>query len=128
MAEQIVTAQFGIVCDQVRREDNGKLLIIGVYSHNITVASFPSHLALAAVIGTLTKTSVEEYSTEVRAAFGGVEIYSGKGSIGIKEPGQDILVVPNLIVSAPNEGNLEIKIKFGSGRWKVVTTIPIRKS
>jgi hypothetical protein len=36
-----------LVCDDVRREDNGKDIIIGVYSDTIVVASFPAPLQLA---------------------------------------------------------------------------------
>ena len=33
--------QFSILCDQVRREDNGKWILLGVFE-NISVAHFPS--------------------------------------------------------------------------------------
>lgn len=126
MTAHLVSTRFGIICDQVRREDNGKLLIIGVYGHNISVSSFPAHLQLSVVVGTWSKEPLNDCPMEARATFDGTEIYSGKGMITINEPGADIMVVPNIIVSAHNEGELEIKIRLGSGRWKAVASIPIR--
>jgi hypothetical protein len=38
-----------MICDDVRREDNGKEIIIGVYSETIIVESFPVLLATFAV-------------------------------------------------------------------------------
>src|SRR5690242_14831454 len=36
--------RYTLVCDEVRREDNGKGLIIGLYTPGITLARFPTKL------------------------------------------------------------------------------------
>jgi hypothetical protein len=41
----------GIVCDDIRREDNGKEIIIGVYSGSIVVPQFPATLLLSLWVG-----------------------------------------------------------------------------
>lgn len=48
MNTQILSHQleYAILCDDVRREDNGKFLIIGVYVEDIRVPVFPYNLAL----------------------------------------------------------------------------------
>jgi hypothetical protein len=46
-----IDIDFAFICDEVRREDNGKLLIIGVYTNDIIVMNFPVNLLLAVVVG-----------------------------------------------------------------------------
>lgn len=36
-----VTLDYGLLCDFVRREDNGKLIIVGAYSSNVAIPTFP---------------------------------------------------------------------------------------
>lgn len=36
-----------VVCDDIRREDNGKEILIGVYGSSIIVSKFPASLALS---------------------------------------------------------------------------------
>jgi hypothetical protein len=36
-----------IFCDDIRREDNGKELLIGVYSGNLVISHLPAHLVLS---------------------------------------------------------------------------------
>jgi len=40
---------FALVCDDVRREDTGKLIFIGVYGENITVPKTPANLLVSVV-------------------------------------------------------------------------------
>jgi hypothetical protein len=128
MAEHPIAVRFGIVCDQVRREDNGKLLIIGAYGHSIDVSALPVNLMLTLVIGTWSKKPVTDYPIEVRASFSGEPIHSGSGTIALKEAGSDLLILPNIFVSASRAGELEFKAKLGADRWKVITTIPVREN
>lgn len=39
-----------ILCDQVRREDNGKLILIGVYGGGVLLDSYPATLPLSAYV------------------------------------------------------------------------------
>jgi hypothetical protein len=43
----LITVKHVVVCDDIRREDNGKEILIGVYSGGIIVPQFPVPLALA---------------------------------------------------------------------------------
>ena len=45
-SEPIGEFQSIILCDDIRREDNGKLLLVGVYSGDIIPSSFPAFLSL----------------------------------------------------------------------------------
>src|SRR5579862_1083755 len=36
--------KYTLVCDEIRREDNGKFIVIGLYTPGITFRQFPAHL------------------------------------------------------------------------------------
>ena len=126
MAEHLVTVRFGLLCDQVRREDNGKLLLIGVFGHDIRVASLPARLALTLVIGISSKSSVDDHSIEVKTSFNGRQVHTGSGRITISESGAELIVVPNIVIQLEQPGELEFKVKLGEGRWNTAATIPVR--
>ena len=37
--------KYTLVCDDVRREDNGKLIVVGMYTPGITLPKFPFRLS-----------------------------------------------------------------------------------
>ena len=37
----MITLKYALICDEVRREDNGKLIIIGMYTPNMAVPQLP---------------------------------------------------------------------------------------
>lgn len=58
MAKPSIKFKSLILCEEIRREDNGKLLFIGVYQDNILAYQFPSNLKLSFWI------SAETYQAE----------------------------------------------------------------
>lgn len=127
MAERLVAIRFGIVCDQVRREDNGKLLLVGVYGHNISVPSLPTNIMLTLVLGIVAQKRVTDHPVEVQTEFNGRQIHGGRGTVSVTESGTDLLVVPNILVPAATEGELTFKAKLGNDRWKVISTMPLQE-
>ena len=126
MAIHPIAVHFGIVCDEVRREDSGKLFMIGVYGHDISVASFPARLALTLVISLLAKSPVDDHPLEVQTEFDGETIHSGRGLISINDAGINLIVLPGIVVPAAKAGELTFKAKAGAGRWKVMAKIPLQ--
>ena len=47
MTERAFTVESVLLCDDIRREDNGKAILIGVYSGDIVVPQFPAVLRLS---------------------------------------------------------------------------------
>ena len=127
MAEHAIAVRFGIVCDQVRREDSGKFFMIGVYGHNISVSSFPARFILTLVISLWAKSPVTDHPLEVQTEFEGETIHSGRGVISVKDAGADLIVLPGIGVQVARPGELAFKAKLGAGRWKTITTIPIQE-
>lgn len=111
-----------IVCDDIRIEDNGKAIIIGVYVGDILVSEFPASLRLgfwvqwkndAEIVG---KTDFE-MQIEVE---GHEEKIRSQGSFnGPLIAGADIFITA---VGAPvtfrKPTSLKVSAKFDSGPWK----------
>ena len=45
-----VKLDYAILCDDIRKEDNGKMMLIGIYSGDILVPTFPSKLPLSMLL------------------------------------------------------------------------------
>ncbi len=65
---------------------------------------------------------------DVQTSYNGEIIHSGRGKLSTNNVGADFVIIPNIIVTVTEEGELKFKAKLGSDRWKVVTTIPLRKN
>ncbi|HKZ00641.1 MAG TPA: hypothetical protein VJ180_00280, partial [Pyrinomonadaceae bacterium] len=70
--------KFGFVCDEVRREDNGKLIFIGAYSSDIVVPELPAVLILTLVVRVEMK---GDEAFEIRVKMGETQLRKGKGRI-----------------------------------------------
>lgn len=104
-----------ILCDQVRREDNGKLLLIGVYSDVITVPRLPLPIQLTlAVEIRVVQAGTFTFSIDVTDPLGNhvVEGLAGEG----KYEGEDgrttwfAVALPLFVLSA--EGPYVAKVDF----------------
>lgn len=117
-----------IICDEVRKEDNGKHILIGVYPADIRVPEFPTNLILSMWF----QFYVERDGTiemEYRAVRkDGDLIFQGVGMINIEDFTLPVTVVLNkLMVQMESEGNFIIQIREKAPRkkWQVVKTIPV---
>lgn len=117
-----------LVCDDVRREDNGKEILIGVYSSDIRVAHFPTSLRLVFWMQIIVTTEGRvrfEFRiigpNEVQLASAGVELEvpPQAGAMGTIPLGP----IPLQVQSA---GNLRLEIRDRpDGRWTELKRIPV---
>ena len=116
----------GIVCDEVRREDNGKLILIGVYPSNIVVAELPAVLVpWLAVKVHATNPPVDE-PFDVKVVMGDKELRTAKGRMKIGDQSPTWIVLPNLLLEKiQEEGRLEFLVRVGGGRWKTACWLPL---
>lgn len=68
-----VKIAYAILCDDVRREDNGKNIFIGVYANDIVFPSFPAVTTLRLVTRLLLP-GPGQYLCEMRARYGETEV------------------------------------------------------
>lgn len=111
-----------IFCDEIRKEDNGKLIAIGIYSNDMAVNSFPysSHMSfLIAVDMSDVEKSVQIYfdflpDSELRSE---TELRFEVGILPNAIRRNDIILFPSprLPFSIANEGYMRFREKTDSG-------------
>ena len=116
---------FGIVCDDVRREDNGKELILGVYSGSILVPTFPSNLMLS-------------FWAQYQASAAGHSVMDArvlsaqrttlvqlKLNIDVSDVGCGSIYLPPLPIQVQSHGELHWQIKQEGQDWETIKSIPV---
>ncbi len=128
MAKQshMLSVKHVIVCDEIRREDSGKYILIGVYSDNITVPRFPFDMTLAFWIS-----AVPHKEGEIVCQWrlrhdkvGDLSMSEGKIAVIEKEKAS-IMPLRRVPVQLPQEGILSLQLREKGGRWRTVKNIPI---
>jgi uncharacterized protein DUF6941 len=114
---------YGLICDDVRREDNGKLIIIGAYGSNISVGTFPANLLLSCIL-------IGEVLEPVEFSFAFEALYKDEvrvkctGTLRLEERGDVLLNLPNLsFAKLPAPGILGFRLKQTGGKWQTIRTI-----
>ncbi len=115
--------EYTLVCDDTRREDNGKLILIGVYGANILVSSFPAALTLS-LVSFIRSDSTFEAANAVRAVLDGETLTEGGGVFRI-QPGRGISVIPTLPLTVPHAGEVIFEQKIGEDDWQTLVRVPV---
>jgi hypothetical protein len=104
----------------VRRDDSGKLILVGVYGTNILVAKFPATLALCLVLSVEAIKSTE-FDIEIRVRIGDRTIAVGSGSISSNSPDWTLINIGRIIVPDLKEaGVLNFQVKIEEGQWMTI--------
>jgi hypothetical protein len=115
---------FAIVCDDVRREDNGKLILIGVYGENIVLPQIPAPMVLCVVLFIETK---EEFRTQgtFRARMEDQILAEAPINLDYKK-GKGIVSYSGIPVAIQKAGNLTFELEVqGEGKARILKTIPV---
>lgn len=83
-----------VFCDDIRREDNGKAILIGVYTGDLVVQKLPTQFPLSAWIR-LTGVDRGKHSVNIRFDFPGGESLGMDGEAEVNDPNEtdDIILV-----------------------------------
>ena len=121
-----VTIESVFVCDDVRREDNGKLIIIGVYGRDIGLSQFPAAIAPCLVLRLNIKKPIDG-DIEFRSLLDDNPKTTIKGHIKLENPGMSILNTPPLLVdNIDSDAILSFQWRLpDSEEWEDVYSIPI---
>lgn len=114
-----------ILCDDIRREDNGKLLLIGVYGKNIGLLQLPAtlvlHVLLIATVG-----EPGTYRTEFQVLLNSNKLTQGKGNIVVSDAGRNLINVSPLILhEIKEEGMLRFEVRIDDGNWMNLIELPL---
>lgn len=121
MSAEVFELETVVICDDIRQENNGKLFLIGAYTANILVASFPASFPLRALI--ITKPGTEApHSFALEWNFEGTTLATlGANQERPDEEGVGIaLMLPAVPLSFPTAGLLKLEIIAGDKRQTVI--------
>jgi len=113
----------GIICDLIRREDNGKFIFIGVYSSDIRIKTFPATLPLCCVA--IADIADGEFEIEFQVLFDGKELAAGKGRIGVTRRGAAIVPIQNILLTNLDAGTLRFQMREVNKEWQTILDIPV---
>jgi hypothetical protein len=86
---------YTIICDDVRREDNFKLIIIGMYLGKITVPQLPAVLPTLTVLSVFEADRIENlhFTLQVQNLETGRPIVQAQGFTNVIQPGPVVIPV-----------------------------------
>jgi hypothetical protein len=115
---------FSLVCDDVRREDNGKLIIIGVYGENITVPQTPTNLILCLVLFVETQEEFRAQAT-FRVKMGATILTQAPINLDYKK-GKSTVAISAIPVGIEKPGDLLFELHIqGEENPRILKTIPL---
>jgi hypothetical protein len=99
-----------VLCDEIRTEDNGKLMFLGVYSGDLLAQELPANLGLSVYLDVFLPAG--EVTIEVR--FSGNGVTKATAEITASGPNDTRLGIPTprLPVSFETEGELKVEVRF----------------
>lgn len=107
-----------IVCDDIRKEVTGKEILIGVYSGEIVLPSFPSWFP-ASLWFEIETLEVGKYEVMVRFSLTDKPPVLLKAGLDVSRTGGTSMVLAGLQLFAENECELIVEIQDGE-EWRVL--------
>lgn len=121
-----ITIHNSVICDDVRREDNGKYLLIGVYD-GIRVQTFPTNLMLGFWIH-FTATAAGTLPLHIRVLGDQGEQFFEVGiTLTVRSVEPASIGLGGLPVALQVPTNLNWQFKLGDGEWQTFRTINVAR-
>ncbi|WP_414826693.1 DUF6941 family protein [Altererythrobacter sp. Root672] len=114
-----------ILCDDIRTENNNKLILIGVYTADVLTQNFPVNMKLATYF-TVEGAPIGQHEFEVRLISTGST--SGiSGTVEVGNPNDPIIVItPPVPVVFQKAGKLKVDFRIAESGWLKVMTKEVR--
>lgn len=116
-----------LICEDVRREENGKLGLAGVFSTDIVVDRFPAVLVLSFLLVATVKVAIES-EVSIRLRLDDVNLFEGKGRMSPSYPGRTLLPIGRQVLKIEKLGILRLDVKQAGANWQNLSTTPIRSA
>src|SRR5258705_6049883 len=117
---------FAIVCDDSRREDNGKLIFIGVYARDIIPSELPAAMMLSLAVWIDAPAAIPIARLGVLVFLDEEKIAEGDAQAGLPS-GPSITVFPKIPIGLARAGKLVFKIKIDDGEWQTAATLAVHR-
>lgn len=122
-----VTCRNAIVCDDVRREDSGKAILIGVYTGDIVVAGYPSIFSAKFWFEVSSEgNGSAPFSARAILEPGGIELFSMNAEIERKrgplgdEGTEDYFAASSRPFRIEQSGCILFQFRSGDGDWETI--------
>ena len=116
-----------IICDQVRKEDTGKHLLLGVYPADVLVPDFPTPISLVLWMQ-LYMDRNGKFEFEFRIQKDKESVSHTKGTLIVKDHLHPATItLPPAIIEIDGECTLSFQIREKNKRWKTAKELPVKK-
>ena len=116
---EVVTA---LLCEQVRQEINNKFTIVGTFSGDVHVASFPA-VFLASIYLQLYAKDAGQFSVELQITSPGKDqpnqLMIALGA-EITAPGPTVVPMPQFPIQSEGPGEITIELRQNGGAWNKI--------
>lgn len=115
-----------IICDQIRKEDSGKHLLIGVYPNNIQFPSFPAKIDLSVWVQfrdsgyrriPMNFRVINSNNDTLMSATGEIDASNQEGLLTI--------VIPQFLLIILDQTILSFQIREPKKRWRTLKQMPV---
>lgn len=116
-----------IVCDDVRREWNGKDLLIGVYGSGIKFDSIPNFLICSLWLELNVK-SAGDFDMFVRVVDNNKQVLfqpPTSAKLKVPEPGFSNIALPGIALNIGSTGMLEFQLSANGENWTTVRSLNV---
>lgn len=123
-----IKIEYAIVCDDVRREDNGKLIIIGVYASDIRIPSHSANLRLSLLVAVRSETK-HQTLVKTRVMQDGKRIFEIKEGMEFPVPAKEIVLFSFGGIPVAMEAGkiLDFQVRFDQGRYRSICKLQVQE-
>jgi Family of unknown function (DUF6941) len=118
-----------IVCDDVRIENNGKHIVIGVFSESINVPQFPANIRVAQFL-IFTTSGQGDASIDLQVRFPGASVFPTihleAHVAGPMKPHQmQNVALPPVVIGIAEAGEMSVFYKIEDEDWRILRSVGV---
>ncbi|MEQ8433845.1 MAG: hypothetical protein RIA71_06360 [Oceanicaulis sp.] len=128
----VVEFKYGLICDSIRKEYNGKYIFIGVYTGDILMSSLPGKLKLDFWVNMTVTDPPKDSEMTVQVIQEGEERPAAELKIGLgpdpdggAEPEDVSFVLPNVPFTIESGAAIVLRGRYKSGKWINILRKPV---
>jgi len=122
-----ITSKYIIVCDDVRREDNGKIILIGIYLPDMAVPQIPFAMPTLTFFLVLDSDRPGNFPFRMKLEHleSGKALVEGMGAIPINVPGQVVMPIKMGNVQFAGAGAYSFSLTIDGQKEPIVTSFNV---
>jgi hypothetical protein len=122
-----ITSKYILVCDEVRQENTGKFLIIGLYTPDMTVPQLPfllPHLTFFVALET-DRPGNYGFRLQLQHLDSGARLADGMGGFGVLRPGMAVFPIRMQNIQIAASGSYMLSISIDGEREPITTSFNV---